>query len=272
MFCLEIDFLERRCFSPAPLSCTRRPSAARAPNSGTMDAFTLVGYTYELGSSLVERCELVKQCRAESSRIAVRTLRVLGHLEGASKEFSGSVEFDASLVELKQALEQARELVARCQKSKSVSAKIGALIRANTLKQELTSVDSDLSRIAGDLQVPMLTDIRRALERITEQEKKSEAAGEAGVDAEVLQQAVRDAIREALQSSATTPQGEQQAVDDVIKGRLAQLYEAAADPVDPSPAESSEPRKLLCPGHNEECTLRTTQKQVQRMYVERRDF
>lgn len=239
-----------------------------------MDAITLVAHTYEIGSSLVERCELVKQCRAESSRIALRTVRVLGHLDGASKEFSGSVEFDASLMELKQALEQARELVARCQKSKSVGAKIGAIMRANTLKQALTNVDSDLSRIASDLQVPMLTDIRRALERISEKEKESEAAGEAGADAEVLQQAVRDAIREALQSSAVTPQGgeAQQAVDDIIKQQLAQLYEAEtmnADPVDPSPAESSGTRKLLCAGHNEECVLRTTQKQVRFSQVHR---
>lgn len=230
-----------------------------------MDAITLVAYTYELGSSLVERCELVRQCHSESSRIAVRTLRVLGHLEGASKEFSGSVGFDASLVELKQALEQAESLVARCQKARGVSAKIGALMRANTLKQELLSVDSDLNRIASDLQIPMLTDIRRALDRIHEKEKESEAAGEVGVDAEVLQQAVRDAIREELHSRATVKGGGQERVDDVIKQNLAQLYEAeamAAGQADPAPAGGSWPRKLLCPGHNEECVLRTTQKAV----------
>lgn len=265
------------------------PSTAVAPSSGMMDAIALVAYTYELGSSLVERCELVKQCHTESSRIAVRTLRVLGHLERASKEFSGSVEFDASLAELKQALEQARDLVTRCQKTKSVGAKIGALMRANTLKHELLSVDSDLDRIASDLQLPMLTDIRRALQRINEKEKESEAAaaadGEAGVNAEVLQQAVRDAIRKELESS-TTADGGGRAVDEVIKQNLAQLYEAeamAADRVDPSPTGSSGPKKLLCPGHNEECVLRTTQKQVcttflhihkkaQTRVSERRDF
>lgn len=238
-----------------------------------MDALTLVAYTYELGSSLVERCELVKQCHSESSRIAVRTVRVLGQLEGASKEFSGSVEFDASLVELKQALEQARDLVARCQKARGVSAKIGALMRASTLKQELLSVDSDLDRIASDLQLPMLTDIRRALERINEKERQSEAAaaGEPGVGAEALEQAIRDAIRKELHSSSGG--GGQQAVDDVIKRNLAQLYEEAgaiaADRVDPSAAEAegSGTRKLLCPGHNEECVLRTTQKAVRSLHA-----
>ncbi|CAN0421943.1 unnamed protein product, partial [Hapterophycus canaliculatus] len=163
-----------------------------------MDAITLVAYTFEIGSAVVERCEFVKQCHSESSRIAVRTLRVLGCLEDASRQFSNKVEFEASLMELKKALEEARDLVTRCQKTKGVSAKIGAFMRANTLKEGLIRVESDLQRVAADMQLPMLTDIRRAVECISERERETSGDVDGTLDAEMLEQAVRDAIRKEL--------------------------------------------------------------------------
>lgn len=226
-----------------------------------MDAITLVAYTFEIGSALVERCELVKQCHTESTRIAVRTLSVLASLESASNEFSGRVEFEASLTELKRALEEARDLVSRCQKARSVVAKIGALMRANTLKKELVRVEGDLERVAADLQIPMLADIRKAVRYINERESEA-AAAPSGVDAEMLEQAVRDAIRKELYN---TSQG--RAVDETIKDNLSKLYEAEAAVAEDqqwysSPPDAAGGRPLLCPGHGEECALRTTKKEV----------
>lgn len=76
-----------------------------------MDAITLVDYVYQVGNELVKRCKLVKQCHCEATSIAIRTLNALGTLEEASAEFSGSVWFDASLIELKRALHEADDLV-----------------------------------------------------------------------------------------------------------------------------------------------------------------
>ncbi|CAM9865547.1 unnamed protein product [Ectocarpus sp. 6 AP-2014] len=224
-----------------------------------MDAITLVAYTFEVGSSLLERCELVKQCHTESGRIAVRTARVLGALQKASNEFSCRMEFEASLRELKRVLEEARDLVSRCQKARGVGAKIGALMGANSLKAGLVRVEGDLDRAAADLQIPMLTDIRRAVQCINERESEA-AASPSGIDAEMLEQAVRDAIRKEL---CNTSQG--RAVDDIIKDNLSKLYEAeaavAADQQGYSPPpDGAGGRPLLCSGHGEECALRTTKK------------
>ncbi|CAM9604046.1 unnamed protein product [Ectocarpus sp. 12 AP-2014] len=225
-----------------------------------MDAITLVAYTFEVGSSLLERCELVKQCHTESGRIAVRTARVLGALQRASNAFSCKTEFEASLRELKRVLEEARDIVSRCQKVRGVGAKIGALMGANSLKAGLVRVERDLDRVAADLQIPMLTDIRRAVQCINERESEA-AAGPSGVDAEMLEQAVRDAIRKEL---CNTSQG--RAVDDIIKDNLSKLYEAeAAVAADQqgysSPPDGASGRPLLCSGHGEECALRTTKKE-----------
>ncbi|CBN79670.1 APEX nuclease (apurinic/apyrimidinic endonuclease) 2 [Ectocarpus siliculosus] len=225
-----------------------------------MDAITLVAYTFEVGSSLLERCELVKQCHTESGRIAVRTARVLGALQKASNEFSCRMEFEASLRELKRVLEEARDLVSRCQKARGVGAKIGALMGANSLKAGLVRVERDLDRAAADLQIPMLTDIRRAVQCINERESEA-TASPSGIDAEMLEQAVRDAIRKEL---CNTSQG--RAVDDIIKDNLSKLYEAeaavAADQQGYSPPpDGAGGRPLLCSGHGEECALRTTKKE-----------
>ena len=76
-----------------------------------MDAIAFVQFIYEAGNELVNRCESVKQCHSEATRIALRTVRTLGALEGASGEFSGNVPISAGLIELKGTLEQANELV-----------------------------------------------------------------------------------------------------------------------------------------------------------------
>ncbi|CAM9272820.1 unnamed protein product [Scytosiphon promiscuus] len=234
-----------------------------------MDAITLVAYTFEIGSAVVERCESVKQCHSESSRIAVRTLRVLGCLEDASKQFSNRVEFEASLTELKKALEEARDLVTRCQKAKGVSARIGAFMRANTLKERLVRVEADLERVAADMQLPMLTDIRRAVECINERESEASRGADGGLDAEMLEQAVRDAIRKELNATTTTSRQDGRGdggrrVDEIIKDNLSRLYEAEAavaeDHERSAPAEVAGGGPLLCSGHKEECALRTTRK------------
>lgn len=76
-----------------------------------MDLATIVTFIYEAGNELVERCELVKQCHSEATRIAVRTVRVMGSLEDASREFSRDAALNTSLIELKRVLQEARELV-----------------------------------------------------------------------------------------------------------------------------------------------------------------
>jgi len=71
-----------------------------------------VQFIYEAGNELVDRCESVRQCHSEATRIALRTVRTLGALEGASDKFTGSVvPISASLNELKGTLVQANELV-----------------------------------------------------------------------------------------------------------------------------------------------------------------
>ncbi|CAB1097815.1 unnamed protein product [Ectocarpus sp. CCAP 1310/34] len=227
----------------------------------TMDAITLVAYTFEVGSSLLERCGLVKQCHTESGRIAVRAARVLGALQRASDAFSCRMEFEASLRELKRVLEEARDLVSRCQMARGVGAKIGALMGANSLKAGLVRVEGDLDRVAADLQIPMLTDIRRAVQCINERESDA-AASPSGIDAEMLEQAVRDAIRKELCNAS---QG--RAVDDIIKDNLSKLYEAEAAVAADQQGYSSPPggaggSPVLCSGHGEECALRTTKKEV----------
>lgn len=254
----------------APGALSRSPPIPEP--SMAMDAITLVAYTFEIGSAVVERCELVKQCHSESSRIAVRTLRVLACLEDASKQFSSRVEFETSLMELKKALEEARDLVTRCQKAKGVSAKIGALMRANTLKEGLVRVESDLQRVAADMQLPMLTDIRRAVECISERESETSGGADGGIDAEMLEQAVRDAVRKELNATTTVPgnsgedRGGGRMVDEIIRDNLSKLYEAeaavAADEGAPSSTETVGERPLLCTGHKEECALRTVKKGV----------
>lgn len=76
-----------------------------------MDALALVQFIFETGHELIGLCELVKQCHSEAARIALRMVRTLGALEGASGQFSGSVPFNASLNELKGTLMQANQLV-----------------------------------------------------------------------------------------------------------------------------------------------------------------
>lgn len=228
-----------------------------------MDAISLVAYTYEVGSALVERCQFVKRCHTESARIALRTLRVLAQLDKAAT-ISSSPELDASLVDLRDVLEQAQDLVAKCHKVKGISAALGALVRANTLKGELIRVERDLDRIANDLQLPILTDIRRAVESLSEREH--EAGGrEGGIDAEVLEQTVRDTIRKELIASIGAGG---RSVEEVINGQLSQVYAAEqpaappADRADPSPVEPVGAGGLRCSGHGEECALRTTKKPV----------
>lgn len=80
-----------------------------------MDSVSLVQYVYQAGNELAKRCKLVKQCHYEAASIAVRTLRALGSLQEATGEFSESVNFDASLIELKRVLDEADDLVkVRC--------------------------------------------------------------------------------------------------------------------------------------------------------------
>ncbi len=76
-----------------------------------MDTLALVQFIYDAGKDLLERCESVRQCHSEATRIALRTVRILGALQGASSEFSGRVQCSASLNELKGILVQANELV-----------------------------------------------------------------------------------------------------------------------------------------------------------------
>ena len=76
-----------------------------------MDSATIVKFIYEVGKKLVKRCGTVQQCHTEATRIAVRTLRALGSLEGATGEFAGSAKFAASLIDLMRVLEEAYDLV-----------------------------------------------------------------------------------------------------------------------------------------------------------------
>ena len=193
-----------------------------------MDPLSLLAYTYEIGAELVDRCESVKQCHHESHRIALRTVRLLGALEGASAEFSGRVEFDASLIELRETLGRARDLVDRCQKPVKVGAKLRAMARVNMNKEGLRQVEVDLERITGDLQIPMLTDIMRAVEAGKVREGDGGGGG-VGLDAEALEKAVREGIRKELNASGSGGAS----VGDVISANLAKLtVEESVDDAD----------------------------------------
>eukprot|EP00752_Nemacystus_decipiens_P007363 g6584.t2 len=194
-----------------------------------MDALSLLAYTYEIGAELIDRCESVKQCHYESSRIALRTVRLLGALEAASAEFSGAVDFDASLIELRETLGRARDLVDRCQKPIKVADQLRALARVNMNKEGLRQVEIDLERITGDLQIPMLTDIKRAVE--AGKVRDGESGGGGGLDAEALEKAVREGIRKELDAHVAGGTS----VGDLINANLAKLVvEESGDEGGPS--------------------------------------
>jgi len=100
----------RQLFHSRPVRSSS-PRVYRAADEAAMDAIALVQFIYEAGNDLVERCKSVKQCHSEATSIAIRTVRTLGDLEGASSEFSGSVPISAALNDLKGTLIQANELV-----------------------------------------------------------------------------------------------------------------------------------------------------------------
>eukprot|EP00903_Cladosiphon_okamuranus_P014621 g13558.t2 len=190
----------------------------RVANAAAMDTIALVQFIYEAGNELVARCESVKQCHSEAARIALRTVRTLGVLEGASGEFSGSVPFNASLNELKATLVQTTELVKRCQRPRGVIAKALALARVNANKAELVNVEADLERIMRDLNIPMLTDIRSVLQEIHAREMPD------SFDEGALHQAVQAAIHQELNAHSAHRQG---SVRDVIQAKLSSSDAAA---------------------------------------------
>lgn len=71
-----------------------------------VDVVTLVALIYEAGISVIHQCKLAKQHPTEASRIAMRCMNILGELKEASGRFEGNVTLQASLIELRNLLEQ----------------------------------------------------------------------------------------------------------------------------------------------------------------------
>lgn len=193
-----------------------------------MDAQSVLTFMYKTGCELMKRCELVKQCHIESARICVRTNRVLGSLERASSQFSNQAWFQGSMVELQRTLDQANDLVGRCEKPRTMRAKASALMNSNTLRDGLLSLEVDLERIMNDLKIPMQTDIKKAVADIEESITRAAAGiGEkvddmgAGLD-KVLARAVQEGIR--LEQNARI---EGVLTGDIIQAHRSKLAEAA---------------------------------------------
>ncbi|CAN0206746.1 unnamed protein product [Pylaiella littoralis] len=195
-----------------------------------MDVVSLISFSCEIGSALINRCQDVKLCHAEATRIAVRTSRVLGSLEGAAGEFSDQEWFETSMKELKKALEDAHDLVEKCKKPRTITQRASAVRKANTLKDGLRRVEAKLERVTEDLRIPMQSDIKRAVAAIGRNVEDMRA----GLDAGALTQAVQEIIRQEL----NVPRGGV-STGDAIQSHLSKFADAAAL-VDDAPSSSEQ--------------------------------
>lgn len=198
-----------------------------------MDVITLVALIYDVGSSVIEQCKLVKQYPTESARIAIRCQNILGVLKDASHEFSGDVALETSLLELRQLLEQACDMVKRCQRPKRFTAKVTRVFRAYSTRDALNHIDARLERVTSDLRLPMLTDIRRQLTNI----KKLIALGEHDSDSRELLQAGKEAIEKGM--TARSADGTT-VVGDVIRRENGHDDDAATSSVEGAPAHNNQ--------------------------------
>lgn len=200
-----------------------------------LDTNALVILIYETGSSLIEHCEAVKQCHEESGRIAVRIVRVLGALESAAVEFSGDVSFDASLIKLKRVFELATDLIERCKKPASLREGMSHGKKVDHLQANLHMVEDELERLLTDLNVPLVTDIKRATEKISkaiEDIKAREEETSDTFDEEALARAVQDGIRRELNARDAR---RELPFRDVIQSNVMKVqesYEAVPFPAD----------------------------------------
>jgi len=103
----------------------------------------------------------------------------------------------------------------RCQRPNNFGARVRALALANVNKDGLIAVEAQLQRITEDLRIPMLSDIRRAIQQI----QGREVGG--GFDGNALQQAVREAIRQRLDARRAG----QGSVREVIEANLSSAGE-----------------------------------------------
>lgn len=97
-----------------------------------------------------------------------------------------------------------------------------ALTRVNANKEGLVKVQADLERVTGDLNLPMLADIRGDTRRILQQVQALEERE--SFDEEALHQAVQGAIRSELGASSAQGQG---TVGEVIEAKVSSSVAAA---------------------------------------------
>jgi len=97
-----------------------------------------------------------------------------------------------------------------------------ALARVNANKEGLVKVEADLERITGDLNLPMLTDIRSDTRRILQHIQAREERD--SFDEQALHQAVQAVIREELGARSAQGQG---TLRDVIQEKVSSSTAAA---------------------------------------------
>ncbi len=108
----------------------------------------------------------------------------------------------------------------RCQRPRTIVGMVRAFAGANVNKKELIIVEGQLQRIMDDLQIPMLTDIRRLVKQIHDREKGGV------VDENALQEAVQKAIGIELDARSARGRG---SVREIIEAKVSGR-DAAAPP------------------------------------------
>lgn len=182
-----------------------------------MDSISVLTHAFATGKQLIEQCEMVEHCHSESIRIALRTAWALSHLDDGS-EFSGESWYNASLLDLQEVFNRARDLIDRCTKPTNIFQKAGATMRANKSREGLVRVEKDLEKIMTTLHVPMMVGLMKAVKKISVWER---GGGVGGVDAEGLTQAVRKGIRQELDAFTTNGVS----IGTIIQDSLSKLQE-----------------------------------------------
>lgn len=116
----------------------------------SVDVLALSAIIYEAASIVIEQCRLVKLCHAEAARIAMRTQNVLRWLQSAAEEFQGNLALETSMLELRQLLEETRDLMARCTRPRRM-ARIREMVRMKATRGALIHVETELGRVTNDL-------------------------------------------------------------------------------------------------------------------------
>lgn len=190
-------------------------------------SFELLHFVYATGVRLIEKCEVAKQCESEVVRIALRTQNVLGTLESSSSEFVENIELRSSLLELKELLETLHALVERCKFPVTLSGRAALLLqRKNPNQEALIRAELKLERVTKDLGLPMLTDIKRQLNRMQhDAQERAQLAAMNQIDTESIAELIRTEIRHAM--DVRNNQGS--SIRDKIQSQVAYLVDNGGD-------------------------------------------